>query len=173
MSSFTGPSTPPTTPPTTGVFMNLDADTQLEVIFALFNLNDSFSSQLLEKAEEQAKMIQYIEVNGDQRQVYTDKNGAKFFYSGVKSPRKKYLTPYLDEKKVQRPSNASNKAKDQYDALINSQQVPQALDYDVPLNQALDYEVPLNQNVQVFVLIWSVFYPTDCVNPNTDQCCEQ
>ena len=111
MSSFTGtpPSTPPpTTTQPTGDFMTKDADTQLEVIFALISLNDSFSSQLLEKANEQLALIQYIEVNGDQRQVYTDKNGAKFFYSGIKSPRKKYLTPYLDDKKVQRPANASN-----------------------------------------------------------------
>ena len=126
--------------------MTKDADTQLEVIFALISLNDSFSSQLLEKANEQLALIQYIEVNGDQRQVYTDKNGAKCFYSGIKSPRKKYLTPYLDDKKVQRPANASNWALDQYNALNNPPTIP---DEQVP--QALHFGVPLHQDVQVFV----------------------
>ena len=126
--------------------MTKDADTQLEVIFALISLNDSFSSQLLEKANEQLALIQYIEVNGDQRQVYTDKNGAKFFYSGIKSPRKKYLTPYLDYKKVQRPANASNWALDQYNALNNPPTIP---DEQVP--QALHFGIPLHQDVQVFV----------------------
>ena len=134
MSNFTAPSTPPATPPTVPpqTFMTVDADTQLEVIMALLTIKDTFSAQLLEKANAQLALIQYIDVNGDKRQVFTDKNGAKFFYSGIKSPRKKYLTSYLDEKKIQRPANASNKALDQFKALTNPNTVSQNLFIDDP-----------------------------------------
>jgi hypothetical protein len=135
MSSFTGPSTPPpSTPPTVPhqTFMTVDADTQLEVILALLTINDTFAAQLLQRADQQVAQIQYIDVNGDKRQVYTDKNGAKYFYSGIKTPRKKYLTSYLDEKKVERPPNASNKTIDQFKALTNPPaQVSQNLEQQV------------------------------------------
>jgi len=131
MSSFTGPSTPPpSTPPTVPhqTFMTVDADTQLEVILALLSINDTFAAQLMQRADQQVAQIQYIDVNGDKRQVYTDKNGAKYFYSGIKTPRKKYLTSYLDDKKVERSPTASNKAIDQFKALTNpTAQVPQSL----------------------------------------------
>jgi hypothetical protein len=131
MSSFTGPSTPPpSTPPTvpSQTFMTVDADTQLEVIMALLTINDTFAAQLLQRADHQVSLIQYIDVNGTKRQIYTDKNGAKFFHSGIKSPRKKYLTSYLDEKKVERPPTASNKALDQFKALTNPNTVSQNLE---------------------------------------------
>ena len=86
----------------------------------------------MQRADQQVAQIQYIDVNGDKRQVYTDKNGAKYFYSGIKTPRKKYLTSYLDEKKVERPPNASNKTIDQFKALTNpTAQVSQNLEQQV------------------------------------------
>jgi len=140
---------PPTIPPTND-FMTVDTATQLEIIMGLLTIDDSFSKQLRQKANERLASIMYIDVGGVQRQVHSDpdKQHVKFYYSG-KSPRRYYLTSYLDENKNNVSPNASKCAIAQYNALINPPPLitslnnpPSQIDADV-VSQNLDTQVLL------------------------------
>lgn len=133
MSSTPEPTTTEQPEPTTqdaDKFDMLDGDTQLELVMSLLSIDSEFSKELRQKLNTQADSIQYITVNNEKRQVYTDKDGAKYYFEGIKSPRKKHLTSYKDKQNIVRPANASHIAIDQFN-LINGIE-PTALFQDPP-----------------------------------------